>query len=221
MPSMRFVKPLIYTVVIILCGACVSKEGDYIVPAITTPQHEYNQDIRPDDFYRQLSDAAISLTKDLVTYDPSYFTLDYPNGDVPADKGVCCDVVIRAYRKLGIDLQKEVHEDMSANFAVYPHKWGLKSTDKNIDHRRVPNLMKFFERKKANLPITDNPNDYHYGDVVCWDLGHGLTHIGLVVDRTAKPTNRNLIVHNIGGGQVLEDCLFRFKIIGHYRYQKK
>ena len=206
---------------IVLLSACMSKEPNYIVPAITTPQHEYNQDIRPDNFYRQLSDAAISLTKDQVTYDPSYFTLDYPNGDVPSNKGVCCDVVIRAYRKLGIDLQKEVHEDMSANFAVYPHKWGLKSTDKNIDHRRVPNLMKFFERKKANLPITDNPNDYHYGDVVCWDLGHGLTHIGLVVDRTAEPTNRNLIVHNIGGGQVLEDCLFRFKIIGHYRYQKK
>lgn len=206
---------------IVLLSACVSKEPNYIVPAISTPQHEYSQEVRPDDFYAQLSESAISLTKDKVTYDPSYFTLNYPNGDVPADKGVCCDVVIRAYRKLGIDLQKEVHEDMSAHFSAYPHLWGLKSTDKNIDHRRVPNLMKFFERKKANLPITDNPNDYHYGDVVCWDLGHGLTHIGLVVDRTAEQTNRNLIVHNIGGGQVLEDCLFRFKIIGHYRYQKK
>lgn len=217
---MRFIKPFIYSVVIILSGACVSKEPNYIVPATTTPQHEYNQDIRPDDFYRQLSDAAISLTKDQVTYDPSYFTLDYPNGDVPPNKGVCCDVVIRAYRKLGIDLQKEVHEDMNAHFAVYPHKWGLTHTDKNIDHRRVPNLMKFFERKKASLPITDQSKDYHYGDIVCWDLGKGLTHIGMVVDKIVTGENRPFIVHNIGGGQVLEDCLFRFKIIGHYRYQK-
>lgn len=165
-----------------------------------------------------LSDAALSLTKDKVIYDPSYFALDYPNGDVPADKGVCTDVVIRAYRKINIDLQKEVHEDMKANFALYPKNWGLKSTDKNIDHRRVPNLMKFFERFGTVKTISQNTNDYLPGDIVCWDLGSGLTHIGIVVNEKSNDGQRYLIVHNIGSGQVLEDMLFDFKIIGHYTY---
>ena len=166
-----------------------------------------------------LSDCALELTQQSVTYDPSYFSIDYPNGDVPSDKGVCTDVVIRAYRKIGIDLQKEVHEDMKANFNAYPKIWGLKSTDKNIDHRRVPNLMTFFKRKGAEKPITDKAFDYKPGDIVCWNLGGAVTHIGIVVDKKSKDGNRNLIVHNIGGGQVLEDCLFDFKIIGHYRYK--
>lgn len=166
-----------------------------------------------------LSNAAISLTKQSVTYDPSYFSIDYPNGDVPVDKGVCTDVVVRAYRKLGVDLQKEVHEDMKANFSLYPQNWGLRTTDKNIDHRRVPNLMTFFKRKGAEKPITNNAKDYLPGDVVCWSLGGGLTHIGIVVAEKSANGKRNLIVHNIGAGQVLEDCLFKFKIIGHYRYE--
>ncbi len=165
-----------------------------------------------------LSDAALTLTKDEVTYDPSYFSIDYPNGDVPSDKGVCTDVVIRAYRKLGIDLQKEVHEDMKSNFSAYPKLWGLKNTDKNIDHRRVPNLMTYFKRKGASKPITKNPNNYLPGDVVAWRLNSGLTHIGIVVNKKSKDGKRHLVVHNIGAGQVLEDCLFDFKIIGHYRY---
>lgn len=165
-----------------------------------------------------LSDCAIELTKQDVTYDASYFTIDYPNGDVPSDKGVCTDVVIRAYRKLGIDLQKEVHEDMKANFSSYPKTWGLKSTDKNIDHRRVPNLMTFFKRKGAAKSITDKAKDYKPGDIVCWKLAGDKTHIGIVVDRKSKDGKRNLIVHNIGRGQVLEDCLFEYEIIGHYRY---
>jgi len=172
-----------------------------------------------DEFYSHLSDSALNLTKDAVTYDPSYFKIPYPNGDVPKDKGVCTDVVIRAYRKLGIDLQKLVHEDIVANFSKYPKKWGLKHTDTNIDHRRVLNLMVFFSRKGQLLPMTDNSSDYHTGDIVCWDLGGGVTHIGLVVNRKIKGTSRHLIVHNIGGGQVLSDCLFMFKIIGHYRYK--
>jgi uncharacterized protein YijF (DUF1287 family) len=172
------------------------------------------------DFYKKLSDAAISLTEKKVVYDPTYFVIDYPNGDVPSNKGVCTDVIIRAYRKLGIDLQKEVHEDMKKNFSVYPKKWGLKTTDTNIDHRRVPNLMKFFERHNAKLEITDNADDYKPGDIVCWDLGEGITHIGLVVDKKSDDGKRNLIVHNIGSGQVLADCLFEFEIIGHYRYNK-
>ena len=169
----------------------------------------------------ELSSSALELTKQKVTYDPSYFSIDYPNGDIPSDKGVCTDVVIRAYRKIGIDLQKEVHEDMKANFNAYPKIWGLKSTDKNIDHRRVPNLMTFFKRKGAEKPITKKATDYKPGDVVCWNLGGAITHIGIVVEKKARDGKRNLIVHNIGSGQVLEDCLFNYKIIGHYRYKIK
>lgn len=165
-----------------------------------------------------LSDAALELTKQKVTYDPSYFSIAYPNGDVPANKGVCTDVVIRAYRKLGFDLQKEVHQDMKANFNLYPKIWGLRTTDKNIDHRRVPNLMTFFKRENAEKPITQNPSDYKPGDIVCWNLGGSITHIGIVVNRKSNDGKRYLIVHNIGAGQVLEDCLFNFKIIGHYRF---
>lgn len=172
-----------------------------------------------DEFYSRLSDAALNLTKDAVTYDPSYFQIPYPNGDVPKDKGVCTDVVIRAYRSLGIDLQKLVHLDMKTNFRKYPHKWGLKHTDTNIDHRRVLNLMVFFSRKGEVKPKSENATDYKAGDIVCWDLGGGVTHIGLVVNRRIKGSYRLLIVHNIGGGQVLSDCLFMFKIIGHYRYK--
>lgn len=171
-------------------------------------------------FYNQLADSAFTLTKDYVVYDPSYFSLKYPNGDVPEGKGVCTDVVIRAYRKLGIDLQKEVHEDMKANFSIYPKNWGLKRTDKNIDHRRVPNLMTFFKRKGTVKKISNNTNDYLPGDIVCWNLGGAVTHIGLVINKKSRDGKRYLIVHNIGAGQVVEDCLFSFKIIGHYRYQK-
>tara|TARA_R110002096_G_scaffold46861_2_gene125333 strand:+ start:981 stop:1559 length:579 start_codon:yes stop_codon:yes gene_type:complete len=166
----------------------------------------------------KLSLAALELTKDNVVYDPSYFSIKYPNGDVPKGKGVCTDVIIRAYRKLGIDLQKEVHEDMKANFNLYPKNWGLTSTDKNIDHRRVPNLMTFFSRKGTVKSITKNPDDYKPGDIICWNLGGAITHTGIVVNKKSQDNNRFLIVHNIGAGQVLQDCLFDFKIIGHYRY---
>ncbi len=172
-------------------------------------------------FYARLSESAIELTRQVVTYDPGYFKISYPNGDIPANKGVCTDVIIRAYRKMGIDLQKEVHEDMRLNFGKYPRIWGLSKTDKNIDHRRVPNLMVFFERHGSVKPITDNPDDYQPGDIVCWNLGGAVTHIGIVVNRKSRDGKRYLIVHNIGGGQVMEDCLFDFKIIGHYRYQKE
>lgn len=166
-----------------------------------------------------LSDAALSLTEQQVTYDPSYFSIKYPNGDVPSDKGVCTDVIIRAYRKLDIDLQKEVHVDMKTNFSKYPKIWGLKTTDKNIDHRRVPNLMTYFKRKDASKAITKNANDYKPGDIVAWNLGGAITHIGIVVNKKSSDGLRHLIVHNIGAGQVLEDCLFKFKIIGHYRFK--
>lgn len=169
-------------------------------------------------FFSDLAHAAEALTAQRVRYDPSYFAIPYPNGDVPADRGVCTDVVIRAYRKLGIDLQREVHEDMSANFKVYPALWGLSRTDRNIDHRRVPNLMTFFERHGVVKGISQEANDYQPGDIVCWDLGKGVTHIGIVSSKRSRDDRRCLIVHNIGAGQVLEDCLFDFRIIGHFQY---
>lgn len=179
----------------------------------------YSQDA---DFFNKLSDAAINLTKDKVIYDPAYKRIPYPNGDVAPDRGVCTDVIVRAYRKLGIDLQKEVHVDMKANFSKYPNqkRWGLKTTDTNIDHRRVPNLQVFFSRKGTIKAITNKASDYKPGDIVTWDLPNGMTHIGIVIDRKSKDGKRPLIVHNIGGGQVIEDCLFSFKITGHYQYSK-
>ena len=171
-------------------------------------------------FSDKLSDAALSLTKDKVKYDPSYYKIDYPNGDVPKDRGVCTDVVIRAYRILGIDLQQKVHEDIKANFSKYPNqkRWGLKTPDKNIDHRRVPNLQVFFTRKGITKKVSDDADDYKTGDLVTWDLGGGITHVGIVVGKKSGDGKRPLIVHNVGAGQVLQDCLFTWKITGHYQY---
>ena len=171
-------------------------------------------------FQLKLAQEAKTLTYNQVTYDPQYFKIAYPNGDVPANKGVCTDVVIRAYRKMGIDLQQLVHEDMKANFGLYPKNWGLKSTDKNIDHRRVPNLMVFFERKGQKLNISNDAKNYLPGDIVCWNLGGGITHIGIVSNQFTDDKKRYKIIHNVGGGQVLEDFLFNYKIIGHYRFGK-
>ena len=168
----------------------------------------------------KLSAAAIALTHQKVTYDPAYVKLTYPNGDVPANTGVCTDVVIRAYRNaFKIDLQKEVHEDMKPNFQLYPKNWGRKTTDRNIDHRRVYNLMVFFKRKGVEKPITKHADDYKPGDIVCWILPRNLTHIGLVTNQKSADGKRYLISHNIGAGQVLEDVLFDWKIIGHYTYR--
>jgi len=171
------------------------------------------------EFGEKLSNAALGLTQQEVVYDPSYYSMDYPGGDVPAGRGVCTDVVVRAYRILDIDLQKEVHEDMQAHFSLYPQLWGLNRPDTNIDHRRVPNLMKYFERYGTEKEISGEAEDYIPGDVVCWNLGGAVTHIGIVVDRKSRDGERNLVVHNIGGGQVLADCLFEFTIIGHYFYK--
>jgi uncharacterized protein len=170
-------------------------------------------------FLDKLVEAAIERTSHEVRYDQSYFKIDYPNGDVPEGVGVCTDEVIRAYRAVGVDLQKEVHEDMERDFAAYPRKWGLKKTDSNIDHRRVPNLMAFFERQGASLPVTDNAREYKPGDVVTWDLGGGMTHIGIVVNVPSDADETRLqLVHNIGAGPRMEDVLFGWKITGHYRY---
>jgi uncharacterized protein len=170
-------------------------------------------------FLQQLSTAAIERTHHAVRYEPAYVRIPYPGGDVPADTGVCSDEVIRAYRAIGVDLQKEVHEDMVANFSAYPRKWKwiLARPDTNIDHRRVPNLMVFFQRKGESLPITNHAEDYNPGDLVTYDLGGNVPHIGMVVDRTG-PSGHHLIVHNIGEGPKMEDVLFHWKITGHYRY---
>lgn len=173
-------------------------------------------------FAEKLSNAALSIIDPSIHYDPAYFPIKYPNGDIPQNKGVCTDVIIRSYRKLGIDLQKEVHEDMVENFSVYHNlkKWGMTKTDTNIDHRRVPNLEVFFERKGEKLSITEDPKNYKTGEIVTWMINDKLPHIGIVTNKKSKDGKRNLIVHNVGNGQVLQDCLFEYKIVGHYRYWK-
>jgi uncharacterized protein YijF (DUF1287 family) len=173
-------------------------------------------------FEDRLAEAAISIVDPTIDYDPSYFSIKYPNGDVPKNKGVCTDVVIRAYRQLGIDLQKEVHEDMKANFSQYPNlkKWRMTKTDTNIDHRRVPNLEVFFERKGTKLVVSENAKDYKTGEIVTWMINNKLPHIGIITNKKSYDGERNLIVHNIGHGQVLEDCLFSYKIVGHFKYVK-
>ena len=171
-------------------------------------------------FLQKLVDAAVERTHHLVRYDPAYVRIPYPNGDVSPDTGVCTDEIIRVYRAAGIDLQKEVHEDMLRNFSAYPNqrRWLLAHTDTNIDHRRVPNLMTFFARKGELLSISQRSDDYSPGDLVTWDLGGNVPHIGIVVNRQSEKTGRYLVVHNIGRGPQMEDVLFNWKITGHYRY---
>jgi len=162
---------------------------------------------------------AMRQTEITKTYDPNYVVIPFPNGDVPMETGVCTDVVIRAFRGAGVDLQREVHEDMRDNFSAYPKKWNLPKPDTNIDHRRVPNLQTFFERKGKSLPVTKNAENYRPGDVVSWDLdGKGLTHIGIVSNILNENTGHFLIIHNIGAGAKAEDVLFDWKITGHFRY---
>lgn len=177
----------------------------------TEPQRE---------FLHRLAAAAIERTHHSVRYDGAYVRIPYPSGDVPADTGVCSDEVIRAYRAVGIDLQKEVHEDMLKNFSAYPNqsRWHLAHTDSNIDHRRVPNLRVFFARNGESLPISADATDYQPGDLVTWDLGAGIPHIGIVVYEKSQHTGRFMVVHNIGAGPQMEDALFNWKITGHYRY---
>ncbi|MGE0669176.1 MAG: DUF1287 domain-containing protein [Sphingomonadales bacterium] len=165
-----------------------------------------------------LAAAALDRLRYEVVYDPAYRTIAYPMGDVPAGTGVCTDEVIRAYRAVGVDLQQLVHEDMKASFRSYPANWGLVRPDRNIDHRRVPNLQVFFTRHGIAQPVTDRGADYAPGDVVTWDLGGNVPHIGMVTNRKSADGRRPLIVHNIGAGPQLEDMLFDYRITGHYRY---
>jgi len=193
-------------------------QWNYVCLAAAEVNHPEPGSSEREQFLTKLVAAAIERTAHQERYDGSYRKIPYPGGDVPDDRGVCTDVIIRAYRKAGVDLQKEVHEDMKVNFSLYPRLWGLTRPDPNIDHRRVANLMVFFKRKGETLPSTRHPADYRPGDLVCWDLGRGITHLGIVVDRKSPDGQRNLIVHNIGAGPRMEDILFDFPIIGHFRY---
>jgi uncharacterized protein YijF (DUF1287 family) len=165
-----------------------------------------------------LIEAAVAQTKQRVTYDGSYRRIAYPNGDVPSTIGVCTDVIIRAYRAIGIDLQQRVHEDMRAAFSTYPKLWGLKKPDSNIDHRRVPNLQTYFKRQRAALAVTRDAQQYKPGDLVTWMLPGNLPHIGMVTNQHTPDGKRPLIVHNIGQGPRVEDMLFAYPITGHYRF---
>jgi len=180
----------------------------------------FRQD-EPEGFSRELSDAALARTGFKVIYDGNYKKIGYPGGDVPSGTGVCTDVLVRSYRAIGIDLQKDVHIDLKNNFSRYPDIWGLKSPDTNIDHRRVLNLRVFFSRKGLELSLTMNSDDYLPGDIVSWRLPSGFPHIGIVVDKRSDDGKRHLVVHNISAGPELEDVLFSYKITGHYRYYGK
>lgn len=174
-------------------------------------------------FEKDFVSAAVDRTTHEVSYDGSYLSIPYPDGDVPPNIGVCTDVIIRSYRTIGTDLQKSVHEDMAQNFSSYPSEriWGLKSTDKNIDHRRVPNLQTYFARHGVKLAVSANIQDYAAGDIVTWMLPGNLAHIGIVTDQISRSTGNPLIAHNIGAGPKLEDMLFSYTITGHYRYVPK
>ena len=175
-----------------------------------------------DSFQSELVNAALNRTTKNITYDGSYFSISYPNGDVPSNIGVCTDVIIRSYRQLDIDLQKLVHEDMLSNFDEYPSKriWGLNKPDKNIDHRRVPNLQVFFTRFGSSLAISSDSKDYLLGDLVTWNLPGNLPHIGIVTNEKSS-SGVPMIVHNVGAGPKHEDVLFSYEITGHYRYLNK
>lgn len=167
---------------------------------------------------KQLVAAAIEQATYTVRYDPSYVQIDYPGGDVPLERGVCSDVIVRAFRRNGVDLQKEVHEDMARNFSAYPKRWGLSQPDSNIDHRRVLNLTTYFERQRKALPVTNRPEDYLPGDIVSWQLDGNAPHIGMVTNFLSDTGRGFQVVHNIGGGVRVEDVLFNWRITGHYRY---
>ena len=170
------------------------------------------------DFDARLLDAASSQIGVTVHYDGSYRHLKYPGGDVPLDTGVCADVVVRAYRKVGIDFQVLVHDDMAKAWSAYPHLWRLQAPDTNIDHRRVLNLATFLRRHDSALPISGNASDYRPGDLVTWTVAGSLPHIGIVSSDIVA--SRPLIIHNIGHGTQEEDILFAYPITGHYRYPK-
>ena len=219
------IKPTISVVVLsavaVLAAAACQQQSARTRPQLRPPEqqtevHALAQNSSP--ALKAIIDGAVDQIGKTTSYDPSYQKLDYPNGDVPIETGVCSDVIIRAFRKGNIDLQKDVHEDMKANFSAYPTRWGLKGPDTNIDHRRVPNLETYFARKGKAQAITNRSDEFQPGDLVTWDMGTGQDHIGIVTNVWYKPSQRYLIVHNIGNGTRMEDVLFAWKMTGHYRY---
>lgn len=165
----------------------------------------------------QLAAAALEYSGDGVLFDGAYYKISYPQGDIAANKGSAADVIIRCYRKLGIDLQQLVHEDMSANFRPYPQLWGSSAPDSNIDHRRIPNLERFFERHGEVLPSSRNPSDFRAGDVVVWSLANGEKHIGIVVPGPGNRAAEPWVVHH-KDTEVKWEALFNYKIESHFRY---
>ena len=212
--------PALAIVALLIFAACQHQVARTRAP-LKPPEQQTEVRALPDHSSPKLTlliNAAIEQVGTTTAYDPSYQKIDYPNGDVPIETGVCSDVIVRAFRKAGVDLQKEVHEDMKSNFAAYPAKWGLNGTDTNIDHRRVPNLRTYFARQGKERATTGSADTFLPGDVVTWDLGGGVDHVGIVVNVWYKPSQRYLIVHNIGAGAQMEDVLFAWKLTGHYRY---
>ncbi len=211
---------LLLTLTAILACACQQQAVKAIKP-LKPPEQQTEIRALPDKTSPNLKlviDGAIDQVGKTTSYDNSYQKIDYPNGDVPIETGVCSDVIVRAFRKAGIDLQKDAHEDMKNHFSAYPTRWGMKGPDTNIDHRRVPNLQTYFTRKAKSLATTGGSDTFLPGDIVTWDLGGGVDHVGMIVNVWYKPTQRYLVVHNIGAGTRMEDALFAWKITGHYRY---
>ena len=206
---------------ILLASLCCLQISTHSVAQDTRSHMNPSIDLKRFSFSVGLVNAALERLNHKVTYDGSYRAIGFPWGDVPNHIGVCTDVVVRSYRKLGIDLQQLVHYDMKQSFSQYPNlaKWNLIQPDTNIDHRRVLNLQVFFERQGASLPISNIANDYLPGDLVTWDIRPNMPHIGIVTHQVSRDKKRPLIVHNIGKGPKLEDILFTMKITGHYRYQ--
>jgi len=212
----RLFEPLLLAISVLAFLSCASSE---MAPPAVPQGHRSDPVLRLSPVVQKIVEAAQEQPEYTLRYDPSYQVIPYPGGDLPRDRGVCSDVLVRAFRKgARLDLQKAVHEDMVRNFAAYPQKWGLDAPDPNIDHRRVPNLMTFFARRGRAISITRNPEDYRPGDIVAWDLGNGTLHIGLVSREWAEETGRYKIVHNISAGARIEDRLFEWRVIGHYRY---
>jgi uncharacterized protein len=211
----------IFVIVLVAGSACETRyEVQTLNPGPAVPQNPKTKPL-PDNaspLLKQMLEGAIAQAGVTTSYDPAYVALDYPGGDVPEKTGVCSDVVVRAFRKAGVDLQKEVHEDIKTARSAYPMKWGANAPDKNIDHRRVLNLMKYFERKGKSLPISNAATDYQPGDVVAWELSNGIDHIGIVTNMVSDSDDRFLIVHNIGAGTRIEDVVFAWTIKGHYRF---
>ncbi len=221
----RLILLLLLVIVVLVAGIWVYRHfilppppGSILIPPTpqVTPPPPVLKPVIPR-HVEKLLESVYRQTEVTRTYDPSYVRLKYPGGDVPESTGVCADVVVRAFRAQGVDLQQALHDDMRKNFRQYPKRWGMKAPDTNIDHRRVYNLMTFFERQGKSLPVTYNAEDYLPGDVVAWDLGNGQGHIG-IVSHYKTPDGRPLMGHNVAYGTNIEDALFFWPIIGHYRY---